>query len=332
VHSLAVVGILALALPARAEPTVLRLASVAPEGTAYARELHAMSRDVEADTNGQVRVKWYLDGIAGNEIEVLDRIRRGQLDGAAGAAMCGRIAPTMRVLHLIGMASNRKEEIALLQRLRPDLDDEFERAGFVNLGVAPFGTFVIFSRAALGGVAALRTARIGIWDLDQVMRMQLGDVGFQVVPLRIEEMARAYERGEIDGILAPPTMALAFQWSARSRYFTQLGVPQLTACGFVTRRAFDGLSFHQQQVMRNAAAKLLARVGDMVEHQDSELLGGLFARQGLKPAPLGDEAQAQMIAAARAVRDRFDERIVPRDRLTRVLAILADYRDDARLK
>src|SRR6476659_6363188 len=68
---------------ARADEVVLRLASVAPSGTAWARELKAFARDVEAATNGAVRIKWYLGAITGDEAESIARIGRKQLDGGA---------------------------------------------------------------------------------------------------------------------------------------------------------------------------------------------------------------------------------------------------------
>ena len=87
-----------------ADPVTLRLASIAPEGTEWARLSRSFAREVEHATNGQVLIKWYFGGIAGGETEVIDRMRRGQLDGAAsGGMMCQRLAPSMRVMRIVGM-------------------------------------------------------------------------------------------------------------------------------------------------------------------------------------------------------------------------------------
>src|SRR3954471_2314864 len=99
----AILALLA-ALPARAdEPTVLRLATVAPDGSAWAREFRSFSRRVETATEGRVRVKWYYNGVAGDEQEELDRIRRGQMDGAAFGLFCDRLSPTIRVTRVPGL-------------------------------------------------------------------------------------------------------------------------------------------------------------------------------------------------------------------------------------
>src|SRR5262245_21997015 len=161
-------AILAVALhaaaEARAEPVVLRMASVGPEGSAYAREFHAFARDVAATTNGRVSIKWYLGGVVGDEAMTLARIQRGQIDGTAGSILCERLAPTLRATHLIGIAASYAEARYLIERLRPSLDREFARAGFANLGEAPLGTAVVFSRTPLTRLDQLKRARLWIWE------------------------------------------------------------------------------------------------------------------------------------------------------------------------
>lgn len=307
-------------------PVVIRLATAAPEGSAYAREFHAFAREVEATTHGHVHVKWYFGGIGGDELAVLARIRRGQLDGEAGAMFCERLAPMMRVTHLVGLAQSHEEELYLMQRLRPMLDAQFERAGFTNLGQSTLGNFVVFSRTPLTRLEDLRRTRLWVWDLDEVQRVQLSALGLRVVPLPLDQAGPQYDAGMVDGFICPPAVALAFQWTARANYFTDLHTPQLMGCLAVANRAFDALPLDDQQAMRTAANKLTLRMADVGHYQDQQLLGGLLERQGLKPAPLAPGVQAQLAEASRAVRDRFDDRLIPKELLARALAILADYR------
>src|SRR5438270_13701597 len=89
---------------ARADEVTLRMGTMAPEGTAWARELNAFARDVAARTNGQVHIRWYFGGISGEEPTMGERIRRGQLDGAAsGGPLCETLAPSMRVMRVVGL-------------------------------------------------------------------------------------------------------------------------------------------------------------------------------------------------------------------------------------
>src|SRR5437588_9958766 len=121
---------------AHAEPEhVVRLSSIAPEGTGYARELRAMAAETLAQTQGRVRVKPYFGAVAGDEHAAWDRVQRGQLDAVASAAMlCEQLSPTMRVMRLPGMFRDRDEAAVVLGRIKPLADREFERAGARNLG------------------------------------------------------------------------------------------------------------------------------------------------------------------------------------------------------
>src|SRR5690348_13261182 len=126
-----IMAVLALALlgaPAHADPVVLRMASIAPDGTGWARELKAFARDVEAGSHGQLKIKWYFGGIAGDESQVPQRIRKGQLDGEAAAITCARLAPSLKVLRVVGLFRQREEASYVLSRLQPTVTREFARA------------------------------------------------------------------------------------------------------------------------------------------------------------------------------------------------------------
>ncbi|HEX6837247.1 MAG TPA: TRAP transporter substrate-binding protein DctP, partial [Polyangia bacterium] len=119
-----------VARPAAADAEhVLRISSIAPEGTGYARELRALGAETLAQTQGRVRIKTYFGAVAGEEQNAWERVQRGQLDGVASAAMlCEQLAPTMRVMRLPGLFKSRQEAIAVLTRLKPLADREFEKA------------------------------------------------------------------------------------------------------------------------------------------------------------------------------------------------------------
>src|SRR6476469_3083980 len=300
------------ATTARGE-TVVRLASAAPEGTAWARELRNVGRDVEMATGGEVKVKWYFGGIAGDELQAGERIRRGQLDGAAsGGMLCMRLAPSMRVLRIFGMFQNRDESAYVLGRLKPILDKEFSAQGFSNLVEVGLGPDVLFTREPVQNMADLKRARFWFWDLDEVHREQLPLLGIHGVPRPLTDAARAFERGEVDGFFGLPTAALAFQWVNQVRYVTDLRLGFLSGCLIVANRSFDSLPLAGQQAFRAAAAKLQARVEDMGRQQDAALLNGLFARQGMKPVPPSRTFRAEFFAAARVAREKLGDKIVPR--------------------
>jgi TRAP-type C4-dicarboxylate transport system substrate-binding protein len=315
---------------AQADPIVLRMASAAPEGTAWARELNAFARDVEGVTEGAVRVKWYLGAVAGDELTVIDRIRRGQLDGAASSVMCSKLAPSLKVTRIIGLIRQREELSYVLTRLYPTVAAEFGRAGFASIAVTGFGADMPFTRTPVRTFDELRKLKLWIWNIDEVGTAELPRFGLHVVPMSLEEAGRAYDDGRIDGFISLPTSTLAFQWSTRARYFTPLPISVLTACLVISNRVFDALPIAHQQSVRAAGVKLGARFADVNYAQEDLLLGGLLVRQGLQRVPVSELLRTEFLTAAHAAREHLDPKIVPAALIDRVNGWLADYRAEHR--
>ena len=70
----------AAALPSFAQQ-VVKIATLAPEGSAWMRELRAAAAEVKAGTQGRVEVKYYPGGVMGSDTVVLRKMRLGQLQG-----------------------------------------------------------------------------------------------------------------------------------------------------------------------------------------------------------------------------------------------------------
>ncbi|MGZ3425785.1 MAG: TRAP transporter substrate-binding protein DctP [Polyangia bacterium] len=309
------------------EPMVLKFASIAPDGSIMAQEIKRWGQDLEVATGGRVRIKWYLNGVAGDELEQGDRMMKGQLDGSAGGQMfCNRIIPSMRVTRLPGVFQSREEAADAINRLNTTMIKEAHEHGFALLTAVSLGPDVIFTRTPVHNLAELRKLKLWRWDLDEVGIATSREMGLQVVPLPVADAARAYDNGRVDGFLAVPLAALAFQWSARARYLTDLRGSYIWSCLVMTERSLQRLPTQQQDMVRVAAARARERFEEMGRRTDEALLGGLFARQGATSVPVSDGFRAEYVAAARAARAKVTDRFVPKELIDRVLQMLADYR------
>jgi TRAP-type transport system periplasmic protein len=315
---------------ARAQ-TTLRMATVAPEGTIWAREIRTFIRTVEAETKGQVRFKIYFGGIAGDELEVGDRIRREQLDGAfSGGMLCMRLAPSIRVMRVLGLFQSRGEVGYVLGRLKPSIDEEFRKAGYYNLGLVGVGPELVFSRQPIRTLAELKATKLWTWGIDNTLKPALTAMGFSIVPGSPDGAARLYDHGSVDGFVAAPAAALAFQWSAQTRYLLPLRLSALNACVIIANRALDPLPVETRTVVRDAAARVIAHLEQAGREMDDALLSQLFAKQGLTITPVSPQLRAQFFDESRALRDKMGEQLIPRALLERVLSFLADYRAEHR--
>jgi TRAP-type C4-dicarboxylate transport system substrate-binding protein len=137
-------------------------------------------------------------------------------------------------------------------------------------------------------------------------------------------MAADDRNDDITDIFAIPTAALAFQWSARTHYVSELKIGFLAGCMVVANRAFDSLTLEEQQIFREAAAKLEMRFDQLGRSDDNRLLHGLFQRQGLRSVALSPMLRSEFFSAAEEARQHLPPALLPL--VQKVSSWLADYR------
>ncbi len=276
------VALVLLGAGARATESPLRVGTLVPDGTAWARELKAFAR--EADEAAGVKVKLYWGGIAGDEHEMLARVRRGQLDAVAAAAMCSELAPSLKVARLQGLFTSRDEHERLLRQI-PGVADEFKKSGFFSLGVAGMGPSIVFTREPVTSWEELKKLRLWRWDLDPVAWRQDALMGLTVVPGSVEGAAAAFDAGKVDGFVALAASALAFQWQSRAPHILPLELDYFDACFLIAQPAWDALSIDEQKALQAAGAKLQRRMELVGRDTDRIVLSGALSR-GVRAHPV----------------------------------------------
>jgi TRAP-type C4-dicarboxylate transport system substrate-binding protein len=242
-----------------------------------------------------------------------------------------RLGPSLKVTRIFGLFQSREESFYILGRLLPTLDQEFLRNGFVNLGEATLGPELLFTREPVRDMAELRKTLLWVWEDDAELRTQAPALGLRIVATPLEGGARAYDDKSVDGFIAMPTAALAFQWSTQAKYLTNLDLSYRNGCVFVASRAFDALGIESQRYVRAATAKLRQRLDDLTQRQDDALINGLFARQGLKTIPASDSFRLDFFSQAREIRAQVAPKLVSQKLLDEILSWLADYRAEHQL-
>jgi TRAP-type transport system periplasmic protein len=322
----AAAGVLLWSAVASAAPIVLRLASAAPDGTSWAREFRALERDVDVHTRGEVKVKWYLNGIAGEELEVSQRIARGQLDGtASGGGLCQSLSPTMRATRLQGVFETHEEVGYTINRLREQIDAEMGDKGLVFLGGPVIGREIVFSREPVKSLAQLKSMKVWRWNMDGDGIAWSRAAGMNIVPTGLNEAGADYENGKLDAFIALPASALAFQWSSRVKYLLDQPHGYLAGCLVISRKSWDRLSIEQRNIVRADGAKAIARVDEVARAMDQQLLGGLFQKQGLTVSQPTDQMRKELTDATRAARAQVNTP-VPAALIKKVEDLLAEKR------
>ena len=68
---------------------MIKFASVAPEGSTWIKHMRRLDKTLREKSNGQIGFRLYPGGIAGDELDVLRKIRIGQIHCAGGIFLNG---------------------------------------------------------------------------------------------------------------------------------------------------------------------------------------------------------------------------------------------------
>jgi TRAP-type transport system periplasmic protein len=305
----------------------LRIATAAPDDTSWAHAFHQFARMVSEGTHGEVELKFYFGGIAGDEAETHRLMDAGKLDGVvSGGPLCADVIPSMRALGIVGLFQSQDEATYVLTQLRPTLDKEAHESGYLLLTTGSIGPVIMFSREPITSMAELQKTRLWSWDLNTVFLKEAGELNLAIEKTSIETAQKAFDAKRIDGYLTTPVAALAFQWYVGTKYITDLRTGYLMGCFLLRESAIDELSPDQQAVVRKAGTKLGIKIESDNRLQDEKLLGSVYASRGLKVVPVSKKFRADFFEAARSVRQRLGEVLLPRGLYEQVVQLLADYR------
>src|SRR5688500_12370249 len=128
-------------------PVRIRLGTLAPQGSSYHRILQEMGEKWKVATNGQVQLTIYA-GTMGSELELLRRMRAGQLQAAA-VTTSGIVSvdPGAAALQSMPMMFRTLDELDYVKaKLAPVLDKRLDDKGFKVLFWADAGWVRYFSR------------------------------------------------------------------------------------------------------------------------------------------------------------------------------------------
>ena len=237
----------------------LKIATVAPEGSSWMEAMRAGAKDIEARTEGRVRIKYFGGGVMGNDSKVLGKIRIGNLHGGAFTpSALQSIYPEISLYGLPLVFDSEAEAAFVRERLDQTIQDGLAEKGFVSFGFAATGFAVIMSNEPVKGVADLKGKRVWVPEGDTISYASMEALSLSPVTLPLTDVLTGLQTGLIDIVAMSPIGALVLQWHTKVSYVTDM--PLVYTLGFmaIDKKAFNKLSAADQQVV-------------------AEVMGGIYA-------------------------------------------------------
>ncbi|MFA6003883.1 MAG: TRAP transporter substrate-binding protein DctP, partial [Elusimicrobiota bacterium] len=162
-------GIIAACAAGPAGAQVIKLATLAPEGSSWIKALAGLNAELQKKTDDRVRFKIYSGGVQGDELDVVKKIRIGQLHagGFTGVGL-GQIAPEARIFDAPWLFRDNAEVDYIYGAFAKELDSAFDKADYVLLGWVELGWVYVFSKNPISLPEDMRSAKMWVWEGDPI--------------------------------------------------------------------------------------------------------------------------------------------------------------------
>ncbi|MHB0994973.1 MAG: TRAP transporter substrate-binding protein [Elusimicrobiales bacterium] len=320
-------ALLALALPAAAQ-TVVKFATLAPDGSTWMKAMRQFTEETTAKTGGRVKFKIYAGGVSGDEKDVVRKIRLGQLHagGFTGFGI-GEIAPEARLLDTPFLFKNAREIDHVYKTMDADFRKIFESRGYVLLGWAEVGNVNIFSNSPVTKPEDLRNVKMWLWEGDPIAEATFKALNIKPIPLSITDVMTSLQTGMINGVYGSPLSVIALQWFARMKYVFALPLTNASGAVMISKKTFDKLSAEDREVMLELGEKYFRALTLQSRKENDESVAILKKKGLVFTEPASPAVVKDLEAAGQTARMSLVGKLYSRELLEKVDAALKAFRN-----
>lgn len=251
----------------------LKLAVIAPKRTIWGRKLRALAKDIKTKTNGRVKFKIYYGGVQGDELNVVRKMRIGQLHGAGFMARgITRICPDSLVFSIPLIFHSDAEAIWVQKKMQDYLQKQAHQRGYEIIGWTRQGFTYCFSKDRVKDIATLRQAKPWMLESDAFCKSFFKCSRIAAIPAQVGDVMVALQSGLIHTVFAPPIGMLIMQWQSRVKYQLKLGLFYSFGAVVINAKQWNKIAKHDQQIIRKSFNKFNDEINKAIAKQNADAL------------------------------------------------------------
>jgi len=254
--------------------TTLKIGTLAPGDSAWGKEFKKWAKDVSDDTNGELILDFQWNGQAGDEVLMVQKIRSGQLDGAAvtaiGLAQTG--VTDALIFQMPGLFANWGKLDAARNAMKADFDQQFQSKGFTILGWGDVGAaktmsigFEIHHPADLQGKNCFFIAGDPIGP-----KLYASIGGITAKEVTVPEILPNLKNGSIQVITVPPLAAEQLQWASMVTHINTMTTGFGIGAIIMSSARMSGLAQNLKDVLANRGKESADRLTKSIRNLDAQ--------------------------------------------------------------
>lgn len=308
---------------------VFKISTVYPDGTYIVKTLKAAAKQIETETEGRVKLKFYPGGVQGDNKTVIKKIKRGILSGAL--IEIGGMSADFRDSQVYNapMIFNNFDEVDYVRsRIDARILEGFATEGWKMFGFIDGGFAYAMTNVPVADIEGLKDQKLWVPASDPFSAKIANALGLSPIYLGIGEVLTALQTGAINAIVAPATATLILQWHTKVKHVIDVPFMYTYATLAFSDKAFAKLNEDDSALVTQILTETISTI-DKNSRTDNLKAFNALKTQGLSIIKPDDDEKISLKTKA----DLATERLVGQGEfsqqiLDEVNKLLAEFRAD----
>lgn len=274
-----------------ASALTIKVGSLAPLDTPWDAALHRLAAKWNEITNGEVQMKIFGGGIAGDEADMLRKVRLGDRLQAAALSGTGlnRITSDLLVMSLPLFFDSYDELETVMRRSTPMFEELVAKKRFKLVAWTAAGWVHFFGKQPVITPSDLKKQKLAVSAEDEEILYAWRAMGFDALPLHTTEILAGLQTGMAEAFHTPPIVAAVYQWFGLAQNMSDMPIAPLVAGLVMNERTWRRIPSKYQDPLLQAAAEILGPLYDDVQDLEQEAIE-IMLDNGLTINEVGTEA------------------------------------------
>jgi len=294
----------------------MKIATVAPEGTPWEKQLRRVKRHVSEKSGGRVRVKMFMGGALGGEKALVRRTAQGSIQCFGGStAALGSLVPELNVIEAPYLFRNTRQADRALDNdaVISLVTQSVEQRGFKFAFWAENGFRSWFTRERpIRNPSDLNGLRMRSQEA-QVHLATYRALGATPVPIDVTNVLTSLQTNVVDGFDNTPLFAFATSWYQAARHLNVSEHSYQPGIVVYSKRWYDGLPADVQQILTDIPEPMITDGRQAVRRMDPILIRNL-ERYGIQVHRPTDAERTAFREAASSVPSQVAAKVGGRGR------------------
>jgi len=308
------------------ETQTIKLGTLAPEGSVWYNALKEMGNKWETISNNSIKVKIYPGGVAGDDIDMVRKIRIGQLQGAALTSNgMSNVTPEMEIFQMPMLLQSDSELYYIRDKLAKKLEAKMEEQGFTVLYWTEIGWVYLFSNQKVTNPDDLKKLKQWVWSGSVIWTEALKKQGYNPVPLPSTEIHTGLTSGLIDSFSTTPVVALSYQWFGQAKNMMDMKWAPFIGSVIISTKIWKKLPEELKEKMIQAAKESSENARVQIKKLEKDAIESM-QKYGLKVNHVTPAERLLWQHELEMTYPMLLEKVVPKEIYAETDSLLKEYR------